>query len=108
MLKNKKSFRAYQAFPILVIILLPLSNVISSSKIPPEYYTKKSTWFETMYQSSKRLESYKKKLYNNGAFELGEWYAIGPFTDTEVVLFSHQFPPEQKILLDRMYQERIR
>ncbi|MBN2012780.1 hypothetical protein JW960_25850 [candidate division KSB1 bacterium] len=94
---------ARQALFILLLLIIQVSNLISNSKSTPNYYTKEDTWFESLFESRKNLESYKDKLYNNLTFNLGDWYSIGPFKDTEIVPFERPFPPEQEIELDKIY-----
>ncbi|MCX6152188.1 MAG: putative Ig domain-containing protein [Ignavibacteriales bacterium] len=69
----------------------------------PDYYIKKNTWYETLFQSREKLLLTQLQMNKTNPVELGVWYSVSPFATSPNTSFSTSFEPEKEIDLKRSY-----
>lgn len=85
-----------------VIFFSITSNVFSTD---PDYYFRKSNWYETMLASQEMLHRLQEVWKRNNQIKVGELYTIGPFITEDGKSFETSFEPEKEIDLTKTYND---
>ncbi len=92
-----------KALLFLSVIFFSLTASIFS--IDPDYYIKKSNWFETMLASQEMLHRLQEVWKRNNQIKVSELYDAGPFIAGEGKSFETVFEPEKEFDLDKTYND---
>ncbi len=85
-----------------IIFFTLVSNVFSTD---PDYYIKKSKWYETILASQEMLYRFQEVLKRNNQVKVSDLYAIGPFIAEEEKSFESSFEPEKELDLTKTYND---
>lgn len=91
------------SYAILWVIALGVCSPVHLLASDPPFYSKKSSWNETILESRLALQGYRAKLVSDAGLTLGGWYSVGPFTGENP--YDRLFGPEDGFAPGKRYGE---